>query len=197
MTLSNLIRKGRLVQIATATPATLATQKTANTATVAQVATVAVAKPQLPATTMTAEEETAIRAWLAHIEETDADIIAEVLNQCRDDAEAREYFLRRAEEVPRPPPDNDDRRCCAQCANLAPSGLCLAARRGEVIASRTYHPVDHVPRRCECYAPGPNDPDRRPGRERWPGLTAKMEETMVQSFQMISAKSEGKNGRDG
>jgi hypothetical protein len=142
---------------------------------------------------MTCEEETAIRAWLAHIEETDADIIAEVLNQCRADAEARAYFLRRADEVTRPVPDDDDRRhcaqCanqkrmpfmrgsprrhCAQCANLAPSGLCLAARRGEIIASRTYHPVDHLPRRCEGYVPGADDPDRRPGRERWPGLTMK------------------------
>jgi hypothetical protein len=122
---------------------------------------------------MTAEEETAIRIWLAHIEETDTDIIAEVLIQCRADLEARAYFLRRADEVPRPLPDDDDRRHCAQCANRAPSGLCLAARRGEIIASRTYHPVDHLPRRCEGYAPGPDDPDRRPGCERWPGLTMK------------------------
>lgn len=168
MTLSNLIRKGGLAQVATATPATLATQETASAETVAQVATVAVAKLAL-----TAEEETAIRGWLAHIEETDADIITEVLNQCRNNVEARAYFLRRADEVPRPLPDDDDRRHCAQCTNLAPSGLCLAARRGEIIASRTYHPVDHLPRRCEGYAPGPDDPDRRPGRERWPGLTMK------------------------
>lgn len=173
MTLSNLIRKGGLAQVATATPATLATQETASAATVAQVATVAVAKPQSPATAMTAEEETAIRTWLAHIRETDPDIIAEVLNQCLADAEARAYFLRRAGEVPRPVPDDDDRRQCTQCANLATSGLCVAARRGEISASRTYHPVDHLPRRCEGYAPGPNDLDRRPGRERWPDLTMK------------------------
>lgn len=173
MILANLIRKGGLAQIATATPATLATQQAQSAATVAPVATVAVAKSQTPATAMTAEEETAIRAWLAHIEETDADIIAQVLNQCRADLEARAYFLRRADEVPRPLPDDDDRRHCAQCANIARSGLCLAARRDEIIASRTYHPVDSLPRRCEGYAPGPNDPDRRPGRERWPGLTMK------------------------
>ena len=197
MTLSKLIRKGGLAQVATATPATLATQETGSAATVAQVATVAFAKPQSTAAAMTAEEETAIRAWLSHIEETDAAIIAEVLSQCRADAEARAYFLRRAEEVPQPVPDDDDRRHCAQCANLAPSGLCLAARRGEINASRTYHPVDHLPRRCEGYAPGPDDPDRRPGRERWPGLSAKTEETKVQSSQMISAKSEDRNGRNG
>lgn len=197
MTLSNLIRKGGLAQVATATPATLATQETASAATVAQVATVAVAKPQSPAPAMTTEQETAIRAWLAHIEETDANTIAEVVNQCRADLEARAYFLRRADEVPRPLPDDDDRRHCTQCANRAPSGLCLAARRGEIIASRTYHPMNRLPRRCEGYAPGPDDPDRRAGHERWPGLTAKTEEPKVQSSQMISAKSEGNNGRNG
>lgn len=133
MTLSNLIRKGGLAHVATATPATLATQETANTATVARVATVAVAKR--PA--LTADEEMTIRAWLVQIEESDADIIAEVLDRCRADPEARAYFLRRADEVPRPMPGDYDRRHCAQCANLAPSGLCLAAWRGEIIASRT------------------------------------------------------------
>lgn len=169
MTLSNLIRKGALAQIATATPATLATQGTVGAATVAQVATVAVAKT--PA--LAVEEETAIRAWLAHIEETDADIIVAVLHQCRADMKARAYALRRAGEVPRPKHDDDDRRHCAHCTNLAPSGLCLAARRGEIVASRTYQPVDCIPRRCEGYAPGPNDRDQRTGRERWPGLTIK------------------------
>ena len=52
-------------------------------------------------TPMTADEETAIRAWLAHIEETDRDTITEVLDQCRTDAGAREYFIGRAGEVPR------------------------------------------------------------------------------------------------
>ncbi|MCC7080112.1 MAG: hypothetical protein IT530_05515 [Burkholderiales bacterium] len=45
---------------------------------------------------MTAADETAIRGWLARIDETDAAIIAEVLSRCRRDAEARDYFLRRA-----------------------------------------------------------------------------------------------------
>lgn len=173
MTLSNLICKGGLAQVATATPATVATQETASTATVAPVATVAVAKSQPPATAMTTAEETKIRAWLAHIEETDVDIIAQVLSKCRTNVKARLYCLRHADEVPRPLPDDDDRRHCAQCENLSPGGLCLAPQRGEIIASLTYHPVDGIPRRCEGYAPGPNDPDRRAGRERWPGLTMK------------------------
>jgi hypothetical protein len=96
MTLSNLIRKGGLAQIATATPATLATQETASAATVAEVATVAVASPLPPP--LSAGDEAAIRAWLAHIAETDLETIAEVLDHCRTDMEARAYFLRRAED---------------------------------------------------------------------------------------------------
>jgi hypothetical protein len=119
---------------------------------------------------MTADEESAIRAWLAHIEETDAAIIAIVLDQCGVDADARGYFLRQAAEVPRAVAFDDDRRRCGQCANLTGRGLCLAARRAEIVASRNYEPVRDIPRRCEGYAPGPDDPDRRPGRERWPGL---------------------------
>lgn len=64
---------------------------------------------------------------------------------------------------------DDDRRTCTQCANLTARGLCLAARRGEIVASRSYEPVRDIPRRCEGYAPGADDADRRPGLERWPG----------------------------
>lgn len=53
-------------------------------------------------TPMTTAEETAIRAWLAHINETDQEIIADVLHQCHTDLEARAYFLRRAAEDLRP-----------------------------------------------------------------------------------------------
>ncbi len=66
--------------------------------------------------------------------------------------------------------DDDDRRACTQCANLTGRGLCLAARRGEIVASRSYEPIRDLPRRCEGYMPGVEDTDRRPGLERWPGL---------------------------
>lgn len=69
--------------------------------------------------------------------------------------------------------DDDDRRTCTQCANLTGRGLCLAARRGEIVASRSYEPICDLPRRCEGYLPGVDDADRRPGRERWPGLIQK------------------------
>lgn len=69
---------------------------------------------------------------------------------------------------------DDDRRTCEQCANLA-GRRCLAAWRGEIVANRDYAPVRDIPRRCEGYAPGANDPDTRPGRERWPELTERGE----------------------
>ena len=67
---------------------------------------------------------------------------------------------------------DDQRRACGQCANLA-GRRCLAAWRGEILANRDYEPVRDIPRRCEGYAPGADDPDTRPGRERWPELIQK------------------------
>ena len=48
-----------------------------------------------PSAPMSAEEETAIQAWLTHIEETDPAIIAEVIDQCQQDADARDYFIQK------------------------------------------------------------------------------------------------------
>lgn len=67
-------------------------------------------------------------------------------------------------------PFPDDRRICDKCANLE-GRRCLAAWRGEIVANRDYEPVRDIPRRCEGYAPGADDPDTRPGRERWSYLT--------------------------
>jgi hypothetical protein len=130
-----------------------------------------------PSAPLTACEEVAIRAWLALIEETDPATIAEVIGQCQRDADARDYFTGRAAA------DNlqknlgnaafdDDRRTCDQCANLI-TRRCQAAKRGEIVASRNYEPIRDLPRRCEGYAPGADDPDRRHGRERWPELIQK------------------------
>jgi hypothetical protein len=67
---------------------------------------------------------------------------------------------------------HDDRRTCTQCVNLA--GLrCLAAWRGEIVANRDCEPLRDIPRRCEGYAPGADDPDTRHGRERWQELIQK------------------------
>jgi hypothetical protein len=128
-----------------------------------------------PLAPLTAKDETAIRAWLALIEETDPATIAEVIGQCQRDAEARDYFTGRAvaDNLQKNRADaafDDDRRTCDQCANLI-ARRCQEAKRGEIVASRSYEPIRDLPRRCEGYAPGAADADRRPGRERWPGLT--------------------------
>lgn len=108
MTLSALIRKR---ENATATVATPATHKGVKAGTVANVASVAVANQLL------AEEETAIRAWLAHIEETDPATIADVLARCQSDAQARAYCLEQAKKVP-PPPEPDYMATCGACEHF-------------------------------------------------------------------------------
>jgi hypothetical protein len=60
-------------------------------------------------------------------------------------------------------------RTCRQCANLI-ARHCQAAKRGEIVANPDYEAVHDTPRRCEGYAPGADDPDTRPSRERWPHL---------------------------
>ena len=54
--------------------------------------------------TITAKQEASIRAWLAHIEETDADIIGEIIDRCRHSRDARDYFLLRSVETSKPYP---------------------------------------------------------------------------------------------
>jgi len=75
MTLSALIKKGGLAE---RMAATVATQETDQPVTVATVATVAVAKQPESLPELSLEAESNIRAWLAHIEETDPVIIARV-----------------------------------------------------------------------------------------------------------------------
>jgi hypothetical protein len=49
-----------------------------------------------PDAAMTREDETAIRAWLAHIGEQSPEIINDVLAQCQRSIEARDYYTKRA-----------------------------------------------------------------------------------------------------
>ena len=108
MTLSALIR-GR--GFATATVATPATHKQAKAGTVANVASVAVANQLL------AEEETAIRAWLAHIEETDSVTIADVLAKCAAKPDARAFYPEQARQIP-PSPEPDYTATCGACRHF-------------------------------------------------------------------------------
>jgi hypothetical protein len=117
-----------------------------------------------PSASMTAAEKQAIRAWLALIEETDPTTIAEVVDQCEQNAETRDYFIGRAvKELPKPD-SSDDRRTCEQCMNLV-GRRCLAAQRGEIMASRNYEPIRDMLQRCEGYVPRVEDSDRQHGRE--------------------------------
>jgi len=128
-----------------------------------------------PTAPMTAGDEMAIRAWLALIEETDPATIAEVISECQRDADARDYFIGRAAELPKPDSFPDDRRTCAQCTNLR-QRVCTIAKpeRGAlVVANRGYQPDPARPLRCEGYAPMATEPDQRAGAERWPGQIQK------------------------
>lgn len=63
--------------------------------------------------------------------------------------------------------DGDNRRRCTDCDNLNERGLCLAAHRGEIKASRSYTPIRDLLRRCEGFRPLPDDPDQRTAWDRW------------------------------
>jgi hypothetical protein len=66
--------------------------------------------------------------------------------------------------------EGDNRRRCLECGKHAPNGRCLAAAKGEIVASSSYQPNPMLLRRCEGFRPLPNDPDQRSGWDRWPGL---------------------------
>ena len=67
--------------------------------------------------------------------------------------------------------NEDDRRRCAHCLNLAANGVCRVAEPGgRVHARRGYQLNQDWLHRYLGYRPCPEDPDRRPWRERWPGL---------------------------
>lgn len=67
--------------------------------------------------------------------------------------------------------ESDERRCCTQCLNLR-GAVCIVAKPGGLVSANVgYRPVQGIPQRCAGYSPNADDPDQRPGHERWPGLT--------------------------
>lgn len=66
---------------------------------------------------LSTDYESAIRTWLAYIEETNPDTITEVLNKCRSNPDALRYFLQRAEEVPETVTTNK-RIICGVCIHF-------------------------------------------------------------------------------
>jgi hypothetical protein len=124
-----------------------------------------------PSAPMTFDEETAIRSWLALIEETDPATISEVIDQCRRDADARDYFNgRAAAELLETDPFPDDRRRCSQCLNLR-GRVCMVAKPGGLVSANLgYRPVADTLQRCAGYLPNATDTNQQSVRERWPGL---------------------------
>jgi len=100
MILSALIKRDGLRELATATHATPATLEGKNGPTVATVATVAVADPPEPEIKpgLSTEEELKIRKLFAALKETDSDLIAALLEDCRTIPKRREYFLEWADD---------------------------------------------------------------------------------------------------
>src|SRR3569623_213384 len=123
MSLSARMKKGALRSPEAATPATPSRKNgptVASVATVAgtqslndpiaaalgvaTVASVASTSPKTPGyrpnpPPMTAGEKAAIKAWLFYIGEYDPLMIGEVLRQCFSNAEARAYYLNRADQI--------------------------------------------------------------------------------------------------
>jgi len=111
MTLSAPIKEGGLADTMTATPATPATHQPDAPATVTPAATVAVAERPEPFPELTPDKESNIRAWRAYIEETDSIIVAEAVDKCRYDLEARRCFQKRSEEGKEPTTVNRPAYC--------------------------------------------------------------------------------------
>ena len=70
---------------------------------------------------LTADEESEIRRWLAHIGEVDADLIEYCIGECRADLDKRKYFLARSEEAP---------AIVVEVEHVTPSCMTCVHRRG-------------------------------------------------------------------
>ncbi len=79
--------------------------------------------------------------------------------------------FRQSEPIERTGDDPDERRFCTQCLNLR-GAVCIVAKPGGLVSAIVgYRPVQGIPQRCAGYSPNADDPDQRPGGERWPGLS--------------------------
>lgn len=151
MLLADLIRGAGISDEVPATGATDATQEKGVELTVARVASVSVANPpEVDVCCFSVGDRQEVAAWLESIEETDPEVVSEVLHRCESDPEARDYFVVRSNE--NRSATGDDRRHCVECSNLDKHGCCLAALRGELDGfARRYRPWDGLPRRCDCF----------------------------------------------
>ncbi len=105
MSLLTLIQKGGLDKVTTVTQATIATGTKKKSDTVANVATVTVThrdnRNKIYGTVAMSEDaEMKIRTWLTSTGEDDLTVVADILEKCRSDKNALDYFLNRATECP-------------------------------------------------------------------------------------------------
>ena len=112
MLLADLIRGVGISDGVLATGATDATQEKGGELTVARVASVSVANsPESDVYHFSDGDKQDVLGWLDSINETDQEVVAEVLHRCEFDAQARGYFVIRANESHAG--NSDDRRYCA------------------------------------------------------------------------------------
>lgn len=99
---------------------------------------------------ISAKDEQAIRSWLEQIGETDAAIIADVMQRCQQDSEARAYFtdIRQNSDERISNIRTDDRRTCSQCKNLSGRVCSIACPGGVVSAVKGYTPNRTTLMRC-------------------------------------------------
>lgn len=114
-----------------------------------------------PSVSLTEDDESAVKAWLVRIGETDQASVNDVLRQCESDPDALAYFVGRAGDqgadrgedgysVTTAPgkQEQDDRHRSTDCGNLT-HGVCRVAAPGAAVsANRGYRPIAGVPVRC-------------------------------------------------
>jgi len=76
----------------------------------------------------------------------------DLVNQCKLDPKALQYFEALAKHDLDDLRLNDERRFCRECQNLSHEGTCKAAAKGKLNGyPERYKPVDICPRRCKCF----------------------------------------------
>lgn len=170
MSLADLMRKGSLRALATATPAAVATHMAIDVVTVAEVATVAVAKPPdsfvggvsswaadavRSARVRELEHGNELPEQYAHetAPAADADGFAQRVQRFTERGLVLEMAEALAERLAGRDQECDDRRLCLECSYLGAQGRCIAAATGRLPgASARLEPVQTILQRCEAFA---------------------------------------------
>lgn len=101
---------------------------------------------------MTANEHRKILDWLAFIDETSTQVIAEILERARTNPDAKKHYLQRAFDVPQPP---DRGRYCGMCQHFKRLPHTNMGTCGNEHALHSLDLLDTEPRECSNYCPKP------------------------------------------